>query len=287
MIGKRRHQLTTKNEESLPEAIFKPYRFGEEERAQFDRDGHYLLPGLLRADACEQLAESCEANQDLLASKVEGKNPKHYSAEFDSYFERLIVHPQLLEMARSVLGPNIRLDHCVTLNRRGGYPGSGWHSHPYANDNPDLGLVRIFFYVNGFEAYDGALKVVPGSHLFRDSTIEAETDEELLAGWMAEKTHPLTGEPLRIVELSAPPGSVALLWDSRRPTASVRDEPKVVFAGASSSVTAIRDSLVYLDGYGRSSRGRIFQERTGYWTSIEVGGAFDGLPTSDGAYWRW
>ena len=196
----------------MPEAIFKTYRFTEEERAQFDRDGHYLLPGLLRTDACDQLTKSCKANQDLLASKVEGKNPKHYSAEFDPYFENLMVHPQLLEMARSVLGSDIRLDHCVTLNRRGGYPGSGWHSHPYADDEPSLGLVRIFFYVNGFEAYDGALKVVPGSHLFRDSTIEAEADEELLAGWMAGRTHPLTGDPLRIEELSAPPGSVALLW---------------------------------------------------------------------------
>ncbi len=102
----------------MPEAIFKTNRFGEEERAQFDRDGHYLLPGLLRTDACDQLTKSCKANQDLLASKVEGKNPKHYSAEFDPYFENLMVHPQLLEMARSVLGSDIRLDHCVTLNRR-------------------------------------------------------------------------------------------------------------------------------------------------------------------------
>ena len=74
------------------------------------------------------------------------------------------------------------------------------------------GFVRIFFYVNGFEAHDAGLKVVPGSHLFRDQTIRATSDDELSAGWMAGKRHPITGEPLSIEELSVPEGTVILMW---------------------------------------------------------------------------
>ena len=100
----------------------------------------------------------------------------------------------------------------MTLNRPGGNGGSRWHSHEYAEDNPSLGFVRIFFYVNGFEIGDGGLKAVPGSHLYRDAKIKADTDEALKMGWMAGKTHPVTGEPLAIQELSAPSGTVVLMW---------------------------------------------------------------------------
>ena len=37
-------------------------------------------------------------------------------------------------------------------------------------------------------------------------------DVELREGWMSGRTHPVTGQPLDIEELEAPPGSVALMW---------------------------------------------------------------------------
>jgi hypothetical protein len=55
------------------------------------------------------------------------------------------------------------------------------------------------------------LKVVPGSHLFRDSRVTADSDAAL-ASWLSGKQHPSTGEPLRIERLSAPHGSVILMW---------------------------------------------------------------------------
>ncbi len=87
-----------------------------------------------------------------------------------------------------------------------------WHSHEYAEDDPKLGFVRIFFYINGFEPDDGNLKVVPGSHLYRDPDIEAQTDADLRQGWLSGKQHPLTQEPFEIVPLSAPPATVVLMW---------------------------------------------------------------------------
>ena len=66
----------------------------------------------------------------------------------------------------------------MTLNRAGGNAGITWHTHGYAADDPALGFIRVFFYVTGFAAGDGGLKVVPGSHLFREQLRDL-TDREL------------------------------------------------------------------------------------------------------------
>jgi ectoine hydroxylase-related dioxygenase (phytanoyl-CoA dioxygenase family) len=193
------------------EPLFLDYRFGAEEKSRLDRDGHFVLPAILTAETQRQLMASLARIEEIHA-EVQTNEPYHYSAEYDGYLASLIAHPQLLELARRVLGENIRYDHCVSLNRPPGNGGVHWHSHAYAEERPELGFVRIFFYVNGFTADDGGLKVVPGSHLFRDAKLNASTDDELREGWMKDKSHPFTGEPLQIERLNAPPGTVALMW---------------------------------------------------------------------------
>ncbi len=194
------------------EPIFKSYTFGAEEKAQLDRDSHLILPGLLTAQACDDLVTALSSIEDLIKAGVKDPLPNHNAAEYDSYLESLLAHPQMLTLAHQVLGENIRFDHCVTLNRPSGNQGVRWHSHEYAEDDPKLGFLRIFFYINGFETDDGNLKVVPGSHLYRDAEIEAATDETLQAQWLADKKHPATGEPFAITPLTAPPATVVLMW---------------------------------------------------------------------------
>jgi hypothetical protein len=194
------------------EPIFKPYTFGPQEKAAMDHVGHFVLPGLLTEPTCEQLVKSLSHIEDLIAAGVKDPLPNHNAAEYDPFLESLIGHPQMLALARSVLGEEIRFDHCVTLNRPMGNRGVRWHSHEYAEDDPKLGFIRIFFYVSGFEVGDANLKVVAGSHLYRDRNINAESDNDLRTGWLAGKTHPLTGEPLTIEELAVPPASVVLMW---------------------------------------------------------------------------
>lgn len=182
------------------------------DKNQLDTDGHLMLEGLLTDDACQMLTASLASIQQLAESVESDPQPNRYAAEYDRHLASLIGHPQLLALAHWVLGTPIRFDHCVTLNRRGGNRGQGWHSHSYGEVNHQLGFVRIFFYVNGFSIDDGGLKVVPGSHLFRDPAIGASSDEDLKGGWLAGKTHPITGKPLVIDYLTAPPGSVILMW---------------------------------------------------------------------------
>ncbi len=204
--------------------IFHAYTFGEQERKTLDSDGHFVLPGVLTSEAQENLTRSLSYILELSRTSKEGHEPNRFSAEYDSYLESLIAHPQMLELARKVLGEDIRYDHCVSLNRPGGNRGIGWHSHGYSDDDPRLGFVRIFFYVNGFDPDDGGLKAVPGSHLYRDARIHAASDATLQENWLEGKTHPETGEPLEIEALSAPPGTVALMWTHAAHAVSPRKE---------------------------------------------------------------
>lgn len=190
-----------------------------DEREALDRDGHVLLPGRLTSKACSALITALADIQAQTGS--DPITPRHYSAEHNEYLASLIAHPEMIALVQAAIGPDIRFDHCVALNRTGGDNGADWHSHDYAEDRPELAFIRVFFYINGFTPNDGGLKAVPGSHLYRDPKIhapkgeqafrEANNDEAFRAGWLQGKLHPLTGDPLKIESLTAPEGSVVLM----------------------------------------------------------------------------
>ena len=191
--------------------LFKSYEWNLANQKVLDTHGHIILPGMLVPSAIEKLTVSLGMIQDMLPDESE-RPPNHFAAEFDSYLASIIAHPEMLALVSAVLGEPFRFDHCVSLNRLPGNGGVQWHSHEYGEEDCKLGFLRVFFYVNGFEIGDGGLKVVSGSHLFRDSKIAAESDAELEDGWLAGKRHPETGAPLLIEEISAPSGSVVLMW---------------------------------------------------------------------------
>ena len=105
--------------------IFHPYTFGEAAGKKMDRDGHFVLPGLLTPEAQANLTRSLSHIHELSRTSTEGHEPNRFSAEYDNYLESIIAHPQMLELARKVLGEDIRYDHCVSLNRPGGNGGIG------------------------------------------------------------------------------------------------------------------------------------------------------------------
>jgi hypothetical protein len=205
----------------MKEPLFLSYSFGEAEKQQLDNDGYLLFPQLLTPSVRRQLIASLGCNLKMPAT--EDYLPMRYAAEHDAYLASVISHPQMLELAHAVLGEEIRYDHCVNLSRKGGNRGEGWHTHPYAPDCPEMGFIRIFFYISGFQRGNGSLKVVPGSHQFR-AGIRVGTDEELRASWLNGKTHPQTGEPLEIVDLEVPEGSVIVMWTDALHAVTPRQE---------------------------------------------------------------
>ena len=86
------------------DSLFHAYTFGEQEREKLDRDGHFVLPGVLTSDAQQNLTHSLSRIHELSRTSTEGHEPNRFSAEYDSYLESLIAHPQMLELARKVVG---------------------------------------------------------------------------------------------------------------------------------------------------------------------------------------
>ena len=122
--------------------------------------------------ACQEMIRALADIQPLRQSKDPAlSHHGGHTGEYDPYLGSLIAHPKMLELMHRVLGREIRFDYYCTINRPSGHPGFGWHSHEYADPQPELGLIRIFFCLNGFSANDAALKVVAGSHVYRDSDI--------------------------------------------------------------------------------------------------------------------
>ena len=56
--------------------IFHDYTFGEQEREKLDRDGHFVLPGVLTPDAQENLTRSLSYIHELSRTPAEGHEPK-------------------------------------------------------------------------------------------------------------------------------------------------------------------------------------------------------------------
>lgn len=197
--------------------LFANFSWTSAHQKALDNEGHLVLPGLLTATARERMTLALQGVlRKMEASKsttgAVDEKYRRYAAEHDAWLANLIDHPQMLALVRSILGANICFDHCVTLHREPGDPGMHWHAHPYAEARPELRFLRMFFYVNGFAANDGGLKVVPGSHHYRDGNIHASNDSELQREWLQEKTHPNSSDPLKIQHLQAPAGSVVLMW---------------------------------------------------------------------------
>lgn len=144
-------------------------------------------------------------------------NPGSNCAEMDPFFEAAIGHPDMRKIVEGVFDKDWRFDHCTMANRKGGNGGIGWHSHGGSDtdswyDQP-RGFIRVFWYINGFAAGDGNLKVVPGSHLHRRDPMRGfSSDEAAQAGWIDGRLHPITKRSLKIEHLACPRGTVIAMW---------------------------------------------------------------------------
>ena len=148
---------------------------------------------------------------------------EYFPAGHIPYLMGVLGHPQMLALQRMCLDSDaIYFDHNQLLTRAPGYAGGSWHSHQIGAGNDNCGTANLdeyqsqpnanlsICYPQGFTADgDGGLKIIRGSHFFRDpSQCRAKTDEEMNAGWLKGKVHPITGEPLAIEHLELPPGSI-------------------------------------------------------------------------------
>ena len=148
---------------------------------------------------------------------------EYFPAGHVPFLMDVLTHPQMLQLQRMCLGcHDIYFDHNQLLTRSAGYAGGAWHSHKIGGGTDNDGITSpleyqtqpnfnlTLCYPQGFEAKkDGGLKLIRGSHLFRDPTgCHATNDEEMQKGWLAKRLHPVTNQPMKIEHLSLPPGSI-------------------------------------------------------------------------------
>lgn len=148
--------------------------------------------------------------------------PEYFPPGHQPFLMEAMTHPEMLSLHSRLLGgDSVRFDHSQLFTRPAGHSGSAWHSHVIGGDWDEGGAVtpeeyramnNVVFsivYPQGFTAGSGALKVVPGSHLFREVFNLGSTDDEAVLAWIG--SHPSTDTPLAPQTLSLPPGSVVCL----------------------------------------------------------------------------
>ena len=176
-----------------------------------------------RARGGSQLMPQSDDEAGVLTLRQHSVFAEYFSAGHVDFIMNVMTHPQMLDLQRLCLGTQtVYFDHNQLLSRAPGYAGGRWHSHKIGAGNDDGVVVDLevyrrqpninltLCYPQGFSAdADGGLKLVAGSHLFRDPTgCRAEDDAALRAGWMQGQHHPITGKPLEIEHLDLPPGSI-------------------------------------------------------------------------------
>ncbi len=148
---------------------------------------------------------------------------EYFPAGHVPFLMDVLTHPQMLQLHRMCLAcDTVYFDHNQLLSRSGGYAGCPWHSHRIGGGYDNCGVaspeeykaqpnaVLTLCYPQGFNAdNDGGLKVVRGSHLFRDPQgCRGVDDDEISSNWLKGRTHPVTGAPLQLEHLALPPGTV-------------------------------------------------------------------------------
>jgi hypothetical protein len=123
----------------------------------------------------------------------------------------LIEHPKTAAVCAALLGPGYGID--------GGdgnlYSGdTDWHSDDFGRE---LAHLKIAFYLDPLTRDDGALRVIPGSHLVGDRY--ASLLEEELPAWGSKRTMRLPGAEIPAVALESRPGDL-VCFDHRLKHAS-------------------------------------------------------------------
>jgi hypothetical protein len=161
----------------------------------------------------------------------QGFLPEYFPAAYDDFILDISsAHPQMMELLGKLLGDRFVLDHLILLNRAPATRGRRWHGHQYRDGQYEVEgfigdghalttkflqqqCIRTLCYPQGANIEEGGeLALIPGAHLYRIPykwNIErTDGHAEMKAGWLQGKIHASTGEPLEILQLKIPPGSM-------------------------------------------------------------------------------
>jgi hypothetical protein len=162
--------------------------------------------------------------------------PEYFPCGHDPFLMEALTHDDMLALHCMLFGcarASLRFDHCQLFNRPADHRGVTWHSHVAggrwdaaqgarrgrvspAEYQRQHNVIFCLCYPDGFHSGDGALKVVPGSHLYREvfnlgEHSDGHTDKRLRSEWLRGKSD-ACGEALQPKALSLPPGSLVCVF---------------------------------------------------------------------------
>jgi hypothetical protein len=157
-----------------------PETLGPADRTALDRDGYFIVPGLLSPVQAAAMA----ARLDAIAA-TEGENAgKDFQVEKgatrlgslvnkDPIFDLCFLHPRALAAVNYLLRGDFGLS---SITGRAAQPGEGHQG--LHRDNPVHDSANVLWAVSDFTAENGPTRLVPGSHLFPTGPNEGMADPQ-------------------------------------------------------------------------------------------------------------
>ncbi|GDY14839.1 phytanoyl-CoA dioxygenase [Planctomycetota bacterium] len=126
---------------------------------------------------------AADGNTDITSRSTSGERMLQITqcCERSLIFNRVLYHPPILAMFRALIGPNIQLYHDQALFKPAGHGGPvPWHQdNGYWRCQPAT-LVSCWIALDDADADNGAMQLIPGSHLSHHSHTSAEGTSALL-----------------------------------------------------------------------------------------------------------
>lgn len=157
----------------------------EIEKQSLDNEGYVALPGFMSAELLnalrQRVEELFELEKDRAGREFKQEPQTRRLANLvnkGEIFERLIVTPEILERVRHILGPEFKLG---SLNARSANPHSDWAQPLHCDvgaiaDDKGFWVANTVWMLDDFTLSNGALRLVPGSHRWRQLPQQALKD---------------------------------------------------------------------------------------------------------------
>lgn len=189
-------------------------------RSFFEENGYYLAKGVFsKLEVSELEAEFDRIVRQLVASNEDlnarWSGPEmdrigaagtvvlhtHNVQQYSAAWSRALLHHRFLEVAESILGPDIVLHHTKLFQKPGekGAPfpmHQDWEYFPTIKDTMMAGIIHVSSAMDEM----GCLRVYPGTHkLGRVAGSTGNTESEMLQNYPLEGATPLEAEPGDVV----------------------------------------------------------------------------------------
>lgn len=185
----------------------------------FEENGYYIAKGVYSPSevaelesAFDQIVGQLIASNEQINARWTGPEMEkiggdtvvlhtHNVQQYSAVWLRAFLHPNFLNAANLILGPNVVLHHSKLFQKppEKGSPfpmHQDWTYFPTLKDSMIAGIIHVSKATDAM----GCLRVYPGSHkLGRVEGTSGQTESELLAKYSLENATPLEAEPGDVV----------------------------------------------------------------------------------------